>query len=159
MEEQVEKKQTLHDYCILSTLLLGSTMTVMAGATISPALPQIDVYFQNMPQAKLLVKMLLSVHALFIALTAPAAGFLMDRYGRKTVLIFSVALYGLSGSSGFFLDSLYGIILGRAFLGISVAGIMSGFTTLIGDYFQGEKRNKIMGLQADFTEIGGMRLL
>jgi len=143
----------------LSTLLLGSTMTVMAGATISPALPQIDAFFQTTPHAKLMVKLLLSVHALFIAISAPFIGVLMDRYGRKPVLIVSVALYGLAGSSGFFIDTLYGIILGRAFLGIAVAGIMSGFTTLIGDYFKGEKLNKVMGLQAAFTGFGGLIFL
>ncbi len=144
------------DFFRLSTLLLGSTMTVMAGATIAPALPQISAFFQDMPHAKLMVKLLLSIHALFIALSAPFMGMLMDRYGRKPVLLISVALYGVSGSSGFFMDSLYGIILGRAFLGISVAGIMSGFTTLIGDYFSGEERNKVMGLQAAFTGFGGL---
>lgn len=99
------------------------------------------------------------MHALFIALSAPFVGMLMDRCGRKPVLIFSVTLYGLAGSSGCFLDSLYLILLGRAFLGIAVAGIMSGFTTLIGDYFRGEKRNQVMGLQAAFTGFGGLLFL
>ena len=152
-------QQTPGDFFRLSTLLLGSTMTVMAGATISPALPQLDAYFHATPHAQMLVKLLLSVHALFIAIAAPFMGTLMDRHGRKPVLIFSVALYGLAGSSGFFLNSLYGIIIGRAFLGISVAGIMSGFTTLIGDYFSGEKRNKVMGQQAAFTGFGGLLFL
>ena len=147
------------EFLRLSTLLLGSTMTVMAGATISPALPQIDAVFQATPHAKLMVKLLLSVHALFIAISAPFIGLLMDRYGRKPVLIVSVTLYGLAGSSGFFLDTLYGIIVGRAFLGIAVAGIMSGFTTLIGDYFKGDKLNKVMGLQAAFAGFGGLIFL
>lgn len=147
------------DFLRLSTLLLGSTMTVMAGATISPALPQIDAFFQATPHAKLMVKLLLSVHALFIAISAPFIGMLMDRYGRKPVLIVSMTLYGLAGSSGFFLNTLYGIIVGRAFLGIAVAGIMSGFTTLIGDYFKGDKLNKVMGLQAAFTGFGGLIFL
>ena len=138
------------------TLLLGSTMTVMAGATIAPALPQIYLYFQDAPQANLLVKLLLSVHALFIAICAPVMGILMDRYGRKPILIFSTTLFGLAGGSGYLLNSLWGIIAGRALLGVAVAGIMSGFTTLIGDYFTDEKRNKLMGLQAAFAGFGGL---
>ena len=134
-------------------------MTVMAGATISPALPQMNAFFQTTPHANLLVKLLLSVHALFIALTAPAIGVLMDRYGRKPVLLLSVILYGIAGSSGFFLNSLYAILLGRAFLGVAVAGIISGFTTLIGDYFSGEKLHRVMGLQAAFSGFGGLVFL
>ena len=135
------------------TLLLGSTMTVMAGATIAPALPQMHTAFATTPHIDLLVKLLLSVHALFIAISAPFAGWLMDRWGRKPVLIGAVVLYGLAGSSGFYCDSLYAIFIGRAFLGIAVAGIMSGFTTLIGDYYSGDRLHRIMGLQAAFTGV------
>ncbi len=142
-----------------TTLLLGSTMTVMAGATIAPALPQMHTAFQLTPQIDLLVKMLLSVHALFIALSAPLAGWLMDRWGRKPVLIAAVTLYGLAGSSGFYCDSLYTIYIGRAFLGIAVAGIMSGFTTLIGDYYHGDQLYRVMGLQAAFAGFGGLIFL
>lgn len=141
------------------TLLLGSTMTVMAGATIAPALPQMHTAFVTTPHIDLLVKLLLSVHALFIAISAPFAGWLMDRWGRKPVLIGAVVLYGLAGSSGFYCDSLYAIFVGRAFLGIAVAGIMSGFTTLIGDYYSGDRLHRIMGLQAAFTGFGGLVFL
>lgn len=141
------------------TVLLGSTLTVMAGATISPSLPRMAAYFQDAPNAQVLVKMLLSVHALFIAVTAPAMGALMDRWGRRPVLAVSLLLYGLGGSSGFYLDSLYAIMAGRALLGVGVAGIMSGFTTLIGDYYRGEQRNRLMGLQAAFAGFGGLTFL
>lgn len=140
-------------------ILLGSSLTVMAGATIAPSLPSMAVHFQDAPQAQMLVKMLLSVHALFIALTAPAMGALMDRFGRRPVLAVSLLLYGLGGSSGAYLDSLYAIMAGRAALGVAVAGIMSGFTTLIGDYYQGERRNRLMGMQAAFTGFGGLVFL
>ncbi len=142
-----------------TTLLFGSTMTVMAGATIAPALPQMHAAFQITPHIDLLVKLLLSVHALFIALSAPFAGWFMDRWGRKPVLLGAVALYGLAGSSGFYCDSLYAIFVGRAFLGIAVAGIMSGFTTLIGDYYSDDQLHRVMGLQAAFTGFGGLVFL
>ncbi|CCH50307.1 MFS transporter [Pseudodesulfovibrio piezophilus] len=141
------------------TLLLGSTMTVMAGAVIAPALPQLLEVFHDAPHAELVVKLLLAIHALFIALSAPFIGGFMDRWGRKPVLVASIILYGVAGSSGFYLNSLLGISLGRAFLGVSVAGIMSGFTTLIGDYYKGEKLHKIMGLQAAFAGFGGLVFL
>jgi len=140
-------------------ILLGSSLTVMAGATIAPSLPRMAAYFQDAPHAQVLVKMLLSVHALFIALAAPVMGVLMDRFGRRPVLAVSLALYGLGGSSGAYLDSLYAIMAGRALLGVAVAGIMSGFTTLIGDYYRGERRNRLMGMQAAFTGFGGLVFL
>lgn len=138
------------------TILLGSTMTVMAGATISPALPAIERAFSATPNAALLTQLALTMPALIIALSAPIAGVLLDRIGRKPILLAALILYALAGSSGLWLNSLYAILIGRAFLGLAVAGIMSGFSTLIADYFAGAELDRFMGLQAAFTGLGGV---
>ncbi len=137
------------------TLLLGSAMTVLAGATIAPALPEMSLAFQDIPNADFLVRMLLTVPALFSAIGAPFSGILLDRWGRKPVLVVAVILYGLAGASGYVLGSLYGILAGRALLGLAVAGTASGFTTLIADYFSGRKLTKFLGYQAAFMAFGG----
>ena len=94
------------------TILLGSTMTVMAGATIAPALPEMYLVFLDVPNAAFLVKLVPTMPALLIAIGAPFSGILLDRWGRKPVLIAALILYGLAGTSGFLLGSLFGI-LGR----------------------------------------------
>ncbi len=138
------------------TILSGSTMTVLAGALLAPSLPDMALAFQDVPNAEFLVMLTLTMPALFIALGSPFAGILLDKLGRKPVLIVSLILYGISGTSGFFVDSLFGILVGRAFLGLEVAGIMSGFTTLIADYFTGPQLNKFMGYQGAAIGLGGM---
>lgn len=143
------------DWGIKITLLLASTLTVMSGATISPSLPLIREVFAGMDNIDLLSRLVLTIPALFVAVFAPVAGVIVDRYGRKSLLIFSLALYGIAGSSGLYLDSLVAILVGRALLGISVAGVMTTSVTLIGDYFEGEERSSFMGLQAAFTGLGG----
>jgi len=140
-------------------LLLASSMTVMAGATIAPSLPEMLRAFSNSANAAFLVPLVLTVPALFIALCASAAGLAIDRWGRKKLLLISIGLYGLAGASGFFLDSLYAILMGRAVLGIAVAGIMTTCTTLIADYFIGEQRYQFMGIQAAFMSFGGVIFL
>lgn len=131
-------------------------MTVLAGAALAPALPDMTVAFQDVPNAEFLVRLVLTMPALFIALSAPFAGMLLDSLGRKPVLIVSLILYGLAGSSGFLLSSLFSILVGRALLGVAVAGIISGFTTLIGDHFTGAKLNQFMGYQGAAIGLGGM---
>ncbi len=137
------------------TLLLVSTLTVMSGATISPSLPQIRDVFSTDPNAEMLSRLVLTIPALFIAICAPLAGIITDRYGRKPLLLFSLVLYGIAGSSGLYLDSLLSILIGRALLGVSVAGVMTVAVTLIGDYFEGEERSSFMGYQAAFMGLGG----
>ena len=129
------------------TILLGGTLTVLAVATISPALPEMSRFFKDVPNADFLVRLVLTIPGLSIAISAPFIGLLLDRWGRKPVLILSVLLYGLTGTSGYVLETLPAILIGRSLLGFAVAGIMIGFTTLIADYFSGEQRNKFMGYQ------------
>ncbi len=150
---------TTHSVATKVTLLLASTLTVMAGATIAPSLPQMQKHFDGVENVELLVRLVLTVPALFIAIASSAIGVIVDRLGRKPVLIFSAAVYGLAGSSGFFSNSLLTIILGRAFLGFAVAGIMVSATTLIADYYQGAVRANFMGLQAAFMGFGGVLFL
>ncbi|WNZ24943.1 MFS transporter [Leptolyngbya sp. NK1-12] len=144
---------------VKATLLLVSTLTVMAGATIAPSLPAMRQYFSAVANADYWVRLVLTVPALFIALGAPIAGTIIDRFGRKGLLGLAVFLYGLAGSSGFVLSSIGPILLGRMLLGLSVAAIMTTATTLIADYYLGAARAQFLGLQAAFMGFGGVIFL
>ncbi len=141
------------------TLLLASTLTVMAGATISPSLPAMQNYFNEVENVDFWVRLVLTIPALSIVIGSPVAGQMVDRLGRKSLLIGSAVLYGLGGSSGFLLNSLFAILIGRALLGLGVAGVMVSATTLIADYYQGESRANFMGLQSAFMGFGGVIFL
>ena len=110
------------------TLLLTSTLTVMAGATIAPSLPGMEKHFSELgvANAELLVRLVLTFPALFIMIGSPIAGIIIDKFGRKPPLAASVLLYGLAGSSGSYLESLELILVGRALLGLAVAGVKIG---------------------------------
>lgn len=148
-----------NSFLVKATLLLVSTLTVMAGATIAPSLPAMRQHFSAVPNADYWVRLVLTVPALFIAIGAPIAGGFIDRFGRKGLLAASVFLYGLAGSSGFLLNSIDFILVGRVLLGLSVAGIMTTATTLIADYYLGAARAQFLGLQAAFMGFGGMVFL
>ncbi|MBE9043877.1 MFS transporter [Pleurocapsales cyanobacterium LEGE 10410] len=148
-----------NSFPIKATLLLTSSLTVMSGATIAPSLPAMQEYFATVPNSALLVRLVLTIPALFIAIGGLFAGQLVDRLGRKFLLIASTALYGLAGASGLVLNSLGTILVGRAILGLAVAGIMTGVTTLIADYYTGQTRANFMGLQAAFMGLGGVVFL
>lgn len=138
------------------TLLMVATLTIMAGTTISPSLPAIEAHFAGVEGVKLLSRMVLTLPALFVAFCAPLIGGLADRYGRLRLLIGSILLYGFSGISGLFVDSLPALLAGRAALGIAIGGIMTLTTALVGDYFGGSERERYLGLQQAFTGIGGV---
>lgn len=146
-------------FVIKATLLLASTLTVMSGATIAPSLPTMQIQFAELENVEFWVRLVLTMPALFIVVGSPIAGQLVDTIGRKPLLLASAMLYGLAGSSGFVLNSLFAILAGRAFLGLAVAGIMVSATTLIADYYKGDVRANFMGLQAAFMGFGGVLFL
>jgi MFS family permease len=148
-----------YSFKIKLTLLLVSSLTVMSGATIAPALPVMLEHFSHIGNAELWVRLVLTVPALFILSVAPLAGIFADRYGRKILLLPAMALYGFAGSSGLYLDSLGAILAGRALMGVAVAGVMTSVTTLIADYFDGRSRARFMGIQATFMGLGGVVFL
>lgn len=139
------------------TLLFASTLTVMAGATIAPSLPGMEAHFSGTPRAQMWVQLILTIPGLMIALAAPLAGWLLDRWRKKQVLLWSVLTYVLAGTAGFWLDeSLAAMLVSRVVLGIAVAGVMVTCTTLVADYFSGPQRARYMGLLAAFGSFGGV---
>ncbi len=141
------------------TLLAVSALTIMSGATISPSLPDMAHVFADSEHVDVLVKLVLTMPAIFIAVLAPFAGWIVDRFGRKRLMLFSVILYAVGGGSGLVLDSLATILVGRAVLGLAVAGSMTTATTLIGDYYSGDEREGLVGYQAAFMGLGGVIFL
>lgn len=138
------------------TLLLCASLTVMAGATIAPSLPQMTEVFSYKPRAEFLAKLVLTIPSLFIALFSPLAGWLTDKVGRLKLLFFSMVLYAAAGTSGLWLEDIHWILVGRALLGIAVGGIMTVISTLVGDYFEGKERDGFSALQGISMALGGV---
>jgi MFS family permease len=139
-----------------AVLLMASSLTVMSVSAISPALPSIAEAFKSIDNAELLVKLMLTIPSLIIAIFAPIAGLIIDKGKRKLLLIISLIIYGLMGTTGLYLENLNHFIIARAFLGLGVAGIMTSAQTLIADFYIGEERNNMLGLQGTFISFGGV---
>ena len=134
-------------------LLLGGNLTLMSGASLSPAMPAMLREFGAIPGAVFWISMIITLPALFVVIGGPITGFLTDRFGRKPILAGTVLLCGISGSAGYFLTSIGPILITRALVGVSMAGAMTATNALIADYYEGQARAKIMGIQA---AVGGL---
>jgi MFS family permease len=137
-------------------LLMAATLTVMANAAISPALPGLQRLFAADPNAAMLTRMLVTAPSLSIALLAPLAGLAADWFGRRRLLLAGVMLFVVAGTAGLFLPDLPTIFISRIVLGVAVALIMTAQTALIGDYFAGEARSALTGLQISARNFGGL---
>lgn len=141
---------------LLPVLLACASLTVMAGATIAPGLPGLLEHFSDHPDAEYLTRFILTVPGLAIALTAPIAGVMADKLGRRVLLQVGVGLYVVAGSAGLWVDDLMLLLASRLLLGVAVGMVMVCSMALLTDHFQGPERDRAMGIQSSAMAAGGI---
>jgi MFS family permease len=139
-------------------LILPITLTVMGAVLLAPIMPLLFKQFGSMDGANYLVPMLISLPALCIAFGAPAAGWLADRVGRRKLLIVAMFVYTLCGLLPLVISEYWPLFISRLGVGICEAVVITTSTTLIGDYFSGDQRDKWLGSQAAMASLTAMFL-
>jgi MFS family permease len=134
-------------------LLLSSCLSVLGAVLLAPVLPRIEDAFAGTPGVETLTPVALTVPALVIGLTAMIAGRIVDRIGRKRLLVGSLIVYAFVGTAPLWLSSLPLIVASRALVGLTEAAIMTCCTTLLADYFHGSARERYFGLQIVYTTL------
>ncbi|MFW6309524.1 MAG: MFS transporter [Prolixibacteraceae bacterium] len=135
----------------LTVIFLVTLMAVMGVAGITPAFPTIQKYFGISPTQVILLITVFTLPGIFLS---PVTGILADHYGRKTILLPSLFLFGLAGAACFFTRDWTVLLVFRFFQGIGVSSLGSLNVTIIGDLFTGEKRGAVMGYNASVLSIG-----
>ena len=119
----------------------------MATAVLAPILPKIAEYFHTDPHVAVMVALVATLPAFFVAVCAWPAGLLCDRFGTRRTMLYGVGIYGFVGCAPMILNSLMGIVITRAMVGITEAVIMTCTTALVADYYRFEDREKWLALQ------------
>jgi MFS family permease len=135
------------------TLLLASCLAVLGAVLLAPVLPDIQDAFAGTAGVEALAPIVLTAPALVIGLTAPFAGRIVDRLGRKRLLVGALVVYAVVGTAPLYLPSLQLIVASRVLVGLTEAAIMTCCTTLLADYFHGSQRERYFGLQVIFTTV------
>jgi MFS family permease len=134
-------------------LLLSSCLAVLGAVLLAPVLPRIQDAFEGTPGVEALTPIVLTAPALVIGLTATFAGRIVDRVGRKRLLVGALVAYAFVGTAPLWLPSLELIVVSRVLVGLTEAAIMTCCTTLLADYFHGSQRDKYFGLQVVYTTV------
>jgi len=137
-----------------AAVLSGQALTVMAGASIAPALGGLKNFFSSYEPHT--VQLIITLPALFILLTTFFQGFLLGHWSKRKLLLTGIVLYILGGTAGGFASYLPEMLIYRAILGIAVGLIMPAALSLISESYQNEERKKMMGLSSSVSNIGGL---
>ena len=90
-----------------------------------------------------LVQGAVAVPGIFLA---TYTGYLADRFGRRTVIRWSLLIFGFAGVASFFARSFWPLIATRLVQGLGTSGLMSLGVVVIGDMFVGLERRWAMGM-------------
>lgn len=136
------------------TILSLSLLTVMAGAAVAPALDVIKNHFSTLDSAY--VQMVISMPALFIALTNLVFPRLCRRFDVRTLLLMGLGLYVVGGCAAGLFDNFALVMVFRALVGVAVGIIMPLSTGLLSYYFEPEKQHSLMGLSSAMNQMGAV---
>lgn len=139
----------------IAAIMLMSSLTVMVGNAITPALPEIGQVYGLGSFASWLV----TAPALGVVVTAIFFGKLIDKTGPYKIALLGLLFYGIFGVAGAYMPSTILLFIDRFLLGAATAAIMSSSVTLIAGFFDGEMQLKIIALQGMSMEFGGVIFL
>lgn len=129
------------------TMIVAGFLPVFAIIAMFPVVAAIIAHFKDQPDAAIKVPAMVTAPGYAIALLAPFAGAVADRYGRRLLLLVCTLAYGMVGAAPFFLENLDAIIATRILLGVCEAGILTIVNTLIADYWDDKGRRNWLMLQ------------
>ena len=136
---------------VMAALLTCSMLILMGGAAVTPGLPGIESHFSD--QASL-TSFVITLPHLAVALVGFLMGAVSDRFGKVRTLIASLLVFIITGTGSYFLDDIYLILVLRFLLGFGLAGIVCTVTSLIGSYYSGNQRVRMLGLQSAAMGVG-----
>lgn len=134
---------------VLAISVVGTTGTNVA----SPALPGVTA---ALPVTEARVGLLITVYTLPGMVFVPLTGVAADMYGRRTVVLPSLLVFGASGTALAAVDSFQALLVLRAVQGAAVAGFMPLTVTLLGDLYSGSVGATAQGLRVSANGIGSV---
>lgn len=127
----------------LAILALASVPLIMTlgNSMLIPILPLLE---KKLSISKLQSSYIITVYSIVTIVFIPLAGYLSDRFGRKTVIVPALILTGIGGLiSGFAawkMDHAFTVVLiGRVLQGIGASGAMPVVIPLVSDMFEKEE--------------------
>ncbi|MGQ9491771.1 MAG: MFS transporter [Anaerolineae bacterium] len=128
---------------ILLVLFIGVLMGALDIAIVAPVLPALQTHFNVGDR---LLTWTFTIYVLFNLIGTPLMAKLSDNYGRRTLYVLDVALFGLGSLIVALSPNFTVVLLGRGLQGLGAGGIFPVASAVIGDTFPPEKRGGALGL-------------
>mgnify|MGYP000465866279 CR=1 FL=1 len=136
---------------VLYVILTSSLMGVMGVSLISPVLPELRSVF-TVTDAQ--IGLIITAYTLPGIFLTPFIGLVADRIGRRRVIIPLLFLFGIAGGSISVVTSFSDVLILRFLQGVGASALVMLAVTLIGDFYEGNRRDAVMGFNASMVSAG-----
>ncbi len=137
----------------LIVLLAGGVLAGAVQLAILPAMTQMAAHFsENGADGAFIAQNVTTIAAPVMAFGAPLIGWLAGLVGKRRVLLTAALVYGIAGIAGAFAPDLWTLLASRLILGLAAAGYVTVSVALLGDYYSGAVRDRLIGW---YSVIGG----
>lgn len=143
----------------LVALLAGSPLLALMFAALGPVLPMMAAHFDEGNDGAFATQMIMTVPAIGVIIGGLMAGFMVDRFGPRPVLLWGLGLYGVAGSAGLYIDDLWPLLAARVVVGLTIAHAVTAVGVVVGGWFQGLARVRFLGYQAAVAGISALIFL
>ena len=136
---------------ILYLVAFSAFLGPLTQTIYTPILPEVREQFATTP---FLINMSISIFTIALAMMQMVYGPLVDRRGRRKVLVPAIVLYVLVTIGATFVNSIGWLLVFRALQAVGIAAASVVATTVIGDLFQGRERGRAMGTFQMMVSLG-----
>lgn len=118
----------------------------------SPVLVQIQEHYPDVNVS--FVQMLVTAPSLIAMFIALFSGILVLKFSKKSMLLFAALLSGIVGFVPFLADSFWLLFICRVLYGASLGIATALNTAVVAEWFEGQERVQVMGIQAASVGAG-----
>lgn len=138
---------------LIALITILSMIPPLSTDLYMPALPEMKEYFHT---TSTLTSFTMTIFFIFMAIGILVLGSLSDKYGRKPVLLSSIAISITFSIACVFSPSIWLLIFFRAVQAFGAGGMVTIGTALIKDSFEGKKMSSVLSITQVFLLIAPM---
>ncbi|MCF0106806.1 MAG: MFS transporter, partial [Holdemanella sp.] len=134
---------------------MAISLLQMSMMGISSVLNEISISFPNEKIST--IQLLAVLPDLFIVVSTICVGRILSKISKRNILLFSSVLFILTSIGGmFFHNDINSLLITSGILGVAIGTMMPTVASLIDDTYNGEEKEKVLGIQSSVVGIGGV---
>lgn len=138
---------------IAGVCISGPALVSLVPMAAAPALPAMAAALDPKGDGTLLAQSIMTMPSIALIISAPLSGILAGYWGRRSVLLAALVLFAIGGTGALLAPTLSWLIIARLVLGIAAGGVLATSLALIGRYFDGHLRERVLGFSTSLSSV------